>query len=1146
MEALGDSGRFRFYGKFGRIATLDEKGGIPVKRHISIFAFLLGAFAAAVPAAAMEIHGQYYCRPGETEFTGPDTSETYIGPWNQFINSGEDPVRVDAKPEKGWSVVSWHVSSQLPPLGVPWTGEKISGVDGALSILRSYRSDVNAEYIGVKFKDLTYNVKYDENGGSSVSDKSTISYTSSFNLAAAPSKTGYTFSGWKDINGSGKSWDAGASVKGESFSELNDVHVDNHDVILQALWTANQYTVTFDGNDGGSPSPGSKTVTFDSTYGDLATCSRTGYTFAGWWTAASGGTEVKSDTRVQITADQTLYAHWTAGTYTVTFEANGGDTPSPTTKSVTYGSTYGTLATCSRTGYTFDGWWTAASGGTKVVTTTPVTITAAQTLYAHWTPVTYKISYGGLKQGATNPDNPTTYTIETPAITFKPPTAVTGFTFTGWEPASIAKGSTKDKTVTAKYLTWIEKPTPAEYELTYNGGLQTIASGSNMSATGNQASDPGDYTATFLPNDGYCWKDGTVTSHSFDWKIVNAEMENVKAYQTGSLTYTGEPQQPTVYTRADVKGSTPATWKYSTYAGGYAATLPSFTDAGKYTVYYEVTAPGHNPKTGSFDVVVNRAREARVSLSKDQFFYTGREQGPDVTFTHCTEASGSVRKATEVDTYYVKAKPDDNYAWGDGGTETRDFAWRIVEGHYTATVSAGEGGHGGWTHEYATSKDPQAFTFTLPTRTGYRIAEWTASGYEGEPPTISGTTLTIPARTAGDFAMTPTWEPITYTIDFDGNGGEGEMEPKTLAYDETYVVPDCGFVFTGATFRRWTVLSGDKAVTNYEAGVTISNLTTVADAHLTFRAEWQTNSYEVVFLPNGAKGTMSNQKFRYGEEKQLTKLGFVRGDPQLWSFEGWTNSAAGGPLYADQQVVSNLTAQADGRVELTAVWSSTIGELSIAMGCDNLKWESTSLRGQWIKGETVWTNASETVSCAWSDPGNEYALMQTKNALTNGTLRFWWKSTGGTQSVVWRFGSDHGNLVLEDTDGQWREVVTNLSFSGEIDTNYIQIQHQYGDSKDACYIAKMTWTPEGAHPDPVDGKDNVTISSAAVSDGKFMLSFTSDARFDYNLLTNANLLINSWGVMANEKGTGEIITFEPQIIEGQPQLFYKVETIQKK
>ena len=75
--------------------------------------------------------------------------------------------------------------------------------------------------------------------------------------------------------------------------------------------------------------PASKPVTYDSTYGELATTTRTGHTFNGWFTAATGGTLVTSASTVDITADQTLFAQWTASTYTVTFDANGGDTPSP-------------------------------------------------------------------------------------------------------------------------------------------------------------------------------------------------------------------------------------------------------------------------------------------------------------------------------------------------------------------------------------------------------------------------------------------------------------------------------------------------------------------------------------------------------------------------------------------------------------------------------------------------------------------------------------------------------------------------------------------------------------------------------------------------------------------------------------------------
>jgi|GEM_PF-1205303 len=93
------------------------------------------------------------------------------------------------------------------------------------------------------------------------------------------------------------------------------------------------------------------------------------------------GNDTQSSTQ---TFSLTIASH--PPTYTVTFDAQGGSSPTPTTISVTYNSTYGTLATTSRNGYDFAGWWTGVGGtGTQVTSATVVSITGAQTLYANWT-----------------------------------------------------------------------------------------------------------------------------------------------------------------------------------------------------------------------------------------------------------------------------------------------------------------------------------------------------------------------------------------------------------------------------------------------------------------------------------------------------------------------------------------------------------------------------------------------------------------------------------------------------------------------------------------------------------------------------------------------------------------------------------------
>jgi uncharacterized repeat protein (TIGR02543 family) len=71
-------------------------------------------------------------------------------------------------------------------------------------------------------------------------------------------------------------------------------------------------------------------------------------------------------------------------TYTVTFDANGGATPTPASKQMTYGGTYGELTTTTRDGYAFNGWFTAATGGTEVTSATTVTTASDHNLYAQW------------------------------------------------------------------------------------------------------------------------------------------------------------------------------------------------------------------------------------------------------------------------------------------------------------------------------------------------------------------------------------------------------------------------------------------------------------------------------------------------------------------------------------------------------------------------------------------------------------------------------------------------------------------------------------------------------------------------------------------------------------------------------------------
>ena len=96
-------------------------------------------------------------------------------------------------------------------------------------------------------------------------------------------------------------------------------------------------------------------------------------------------------------------------------------------------------------------------------------------------------------------------------------------------------------------------------------------------------------------------------------------------------------------------------------------------------------------------------------------------------------------------------------------------------------------------------------------------------------------------------------------------------------------------------------------------------------------------------------------------------------------------------------------------------------------------------------------------------------------------------------------------------------------------------------------IDGMTWTPKGSHPEPGPG-DEPKITGMSVSpDGKtFILSFVTKAEFDYNLMTNAELSVEGWGVKETLEGGGGIQTFKPEIDDAFKRFFYRIETIQRK
>ena len=170
-------------------------------------------------------------------------------------------------------------------------------------------------------------------------------------------------------------------------------------------------------------------------YGSMAMDNKS-YTFA---QDASGNIKLKYDGKYNIFLTNS-YKVYMSRDLNITFNPNSG-TVSPTSKTVTQeysGATnkYGDLPTPTREGYTFDGWYTESSGGTKVTKDSSIySLTANQTLYAHWTPSVYTITYDrnmntGLQatQSKNHGSNVNAYTPGTAPLTN-----------TGWNPSAFKR-----------------------------------------------------------------------------------------------------------------------------------------------------------------------------------------------------------------------------------------------------------------------------------------------------------------------------------------------------------------------------------------------------------------------------------------------------------------------------------------------------------------------------------------------------------------------------------------------------------------------------------------------------------------------------------------------------------------------------------
>jgi uncharacterized repeat protein (TIGR02543 family) len=777
-----------------------------------------------------------------------DTTKGIVSPAGQTVEHGKNAT-VTASRKTGYKFDGWYNGNTKVTSTNPYTFAPTANITLTAKWAINTVSDT---------------IKISPSGGGTVSPNPVIGQENTAISTTATPATGYNFKHWRYNDSS-----ASGGYSERTRNPLKITVTGKRDVT--AVFELKSYTVTWNANSG-TVSPASVSKTHGSTLGTLPTPTREAtaeysYTFAGWFTAASGGTQISTTTTV--TGNVTYYAHWTATkrSYTATFNGNGGSTPSPSSITKEYNTALGTLPTCSRTGYTFLGWYTASSGGTKISTTTVVTKDI--TYYAQWSINSYTLTFN--PNGGTV--TPTSKDLEYNSAygTLPTPTRASDaqytYTFAGWYTAATGgtqvtattKMAAKDTTVYAHW-TFNTRSYTVSYQTTYgtlNRTSQSVAYNSKGSCTLTMPSNTAEFTYTFVG--WYTAANGGGTKVGSELTLETPAIKGTVTYyayvtrSTKSYTHTfnangGGTVSPATITKA-----------YNTALG----TLPTVSRTGyTFVGWFDTSATsGGTQATTTTKVTGTKTWYARWSINSYTFTFDKNGGNTPSATTITKEYNTAVgtlptctRNADNTYTYAFAGWFDTSAS--SGGTQlttatkvtsnkTWYARWTSTYKNYTVTWD----GNGGTPSKSSSSFHYNDALGTLPTatRTGYTFKGWSTS----KTGTVNVSTTTKVTANVTYYAV---WTINSYTWTFDANGGTGDTT-KTLNYNATLsILPTASRASTAAnkyTFAGWFD-------TDASTGGTQLTTSTKCTDNKTWYARWtaSTRQYKLT-VTAGTGGTVS-------------------------------------------------------------------------------------------------------------------------------------------------------------------------------------------------------------------------------------------------------------------------------------------------
>lgn len=657
-----------------------------------------------------------------------------------------------------------------------------------------------------------------------------------YTVNKVPSKEGFEFLGWVV-----SSDDTPRKSFTFSYDELGDKH-------YYAKWNANvTYTitleninldyVTYDGKqypvEGNNES--SITISYD---GDdiveIKEPTRIGHTFNGWYDEANNPMGKSFTLKAGTIGDKVYSASWEAIKYTITYNGLEGATNHQSNVNEYYiTDTPITLYAPSKPHFDFGGWKTANN---ETVTSIAKGTTGNITLTATWAEKTYSIKYENLLNATfeNGETNPTSYKITTKNLSLYNPARV-GYDFTGWTSEQLTYDS-NTKLFTIKQESYgkeivIEANWEAiSYDITYELGTNGVNNGNN----------PNSYTI----ESSFTLQSPTRSGYTFvRWEKDGNAVTGISTGNIGEVTFTAIWTANPYNIEYVLNGGTKAENTPTIYTPDENTSIPNPTKDG-----YEFEGWTVKDSLGN-EIAELTGKDITIhkdSISGDLSFTANWSQPINYSISYTLnggEVSGNPTTYTvETATFELKMPTKEGFefiGWTGSNGETANKEVSIEQGstgnrsytahfeptNYSITYNLNGGTNNSSNPESYTIEDGD-ITLLAPTRTGYTFLGWTGSN--GTTPTID---VKIHSGSTGNKEYTANWEAITYTVNFDTDGGN-EIESQTISYNGKVTKPTdpvkVDYIFAG-----WFI------------GEDEYDFNTVVTSDLTLTAKWVDTSLSI-------------------------------------------------------------------------------------------------------------------------------------------------------------------------------------------------------------------------------------------------------------------------------------------------------------